>query len=183
MKKLSCWINKIATTQLTVVFLAVILLFVTLILPKENERAIREYGDVSPDTSFIYHGDDLLNMAETYGETGRLLYVQARMRFDIVFPLVYGGFLCLSISWLLQRLLSENSGWCVLNILPLGGVGFDLLENLFASVIMITYPEQIFWMLKVTPIITILKWLFVGGSFIVVFDLLVLYLIKKVKNK
>jgi hypothetical protein len=159
------------------------MLFILLILPVENEKAIEDFNGITPDTTFYYQSSDLLTMAEIYGEAGRQEYGVSRLRFDVVFPIVYAFTLGLSTSWLLKRLLKRERKWCFLNLIPFFAAFFDLLENLFASIVFSVYPETHNWLLVVTPIFSLLKWIFIGASGLIVFDLLILFLVQKVKNR
>ncbi len=147
--------------------LVVFLLFTSLALPAQ---AAQQRGDVTtPDMSWFYTAADLYGIAERLGADGRQAYIQARFTFDLVWPAVYGSFLTISSSWLLAQALRrrQSSRWRLLNLTPVMGVGFDLLENIATSLVMARYPAP-------TPVIadlagwaTMVKWVFVGGSFIV----------------
>ena len=182
MYKISRWINNIASTRLLIIFVLALLLFVLLVLPAENKRAISDFGGITPDTTFFYRPNDLLTMAEIYGEEGRTQYAVSRLRFDILFPMIYAAALSLSISWFLKRLLKQERKWCFFNLLPVVGALFDLLENLFATIVFSSYPNTAGWLLWITPGFSLLKWIFLGVSILILFDLLVLYIVQKIKR-
>ena len=103
-------------------------------------------------------------MAESYGPAGRAAYVQGLMAFDLVWPLMYGGFLSIALSWVFQRLLSVTSPWRRVNLLPLIAVLLDFLENVCTGAVMRLYPHSPQWALTLAPLITPIKWLWIGGS-------------------
>lgn len=146
--------------------LVIFLLFGALVLPGQAAAARAYSAEAgSPDTSLFYSPADLLLMAETYGEAGRQAYVRARFTFDLAFPLVFTFFLASANSWLLNRALHPASSWRLLNLIPLGGMLFDYLENISAALVIGRYPARMPLLAALTPAFTLLKWVFVGGSF------------------
>lgn len=146
--------------------LVLFLLFGALVLPGQAAAAERaSAGMGSPDTSLLYTAKDLLGQAEGYGEAGRAAYVRARWTFDLAFPLVYGVFLVTSIGWTLRRALPAASRWNLLNLVPVAAVLFDLLENTSTSLVMASYPTEIPLAATLAPLFTLVKWVFVYGSF------------------
>jgi hypothetical protein len=166
--RVSSFFQRISHGPVTLVSLVIFSLFVSLVMPGQAEQAKTYTRDAgSPDMSFFYSADDLYGMAESYGETGRLAFVRARFTFDVIFPLVYLFFLGTSLSWTLARLLPEGNPGRLLNLFPLFGWLFDLLENLTTSLVMLNFPVHISLIAALAPVFTMLKWFFVGGSFFI----------------
>jgi hypothetical protein len=166
----------------TVVALIVFLGFTATVLPAQSEEARIRSGESSPDMSLFITVEQLYEIAESYGEEGRRAYVEARFTFDIVWPVVYTLFLASSISWLYSRSLSSNSTLQLANMVPVVGMILDFLENISASIVMLRFPDR-------TPVIdiaatmfTAMKWLFVGGSFLVLLGGLVKYGVKRMRQ-
>jgi hypothetical protein len=116
--------------------------------------------------SFIYTSDDLYQLAQEYGEAGRSAYIQARFSFDLIWPVVYMLFLTTAMSWLFARVFKPGSPWQLANLVPLFGMIFDYLENISTSLVMARYPDPTAVVDLLAPIFTLVKWLFVGGSFV-----------------
>jgi hypothetical protein len=164
-KKLSTWISRISNGWVAGSALAIFVLFTILVLPGQASRAEADAaGAGSPDTSFYYTAADLYRMAQAYGAAGRKAYVQARFTFDLIWPLVYTLFLCTGISWLNRRAYGAESPWQIVNLVPVLGTLFDYLENLSTSLVMIRYPAETGVVAVLAGAFTLLKWLFVGGS-------------------
>ena len=181
---LSNWFLKFSTGPITLAFLVVFFVFSALVLPDQAARAEVYSGEVgSPDTSLFYTADDLYGFAEAYGTDGRAAYIRARYTFDVVWPLVYLAFLVTTISWLVKRLNLEWRTWGRLNLLPIAGVLFDFLENMSAATVMARYPQTTPVLAHLAGVFTLVKWLFVGGSFIVLVGLLIFVLVRTIKNK
>ena len=182
MYRISRWINKIASTRLLIIFVAALFLYVLLVLPAENKRAISDFGGITPDTSFFYRANDLITMAEVYGENGRAQYGISRLRFDVLFPFLYAAALSLSMSWFLKRLMTKERKWCFFNLFPIVGAIFDLLENLSATIVFSMYPDTPGWLLWITSGFSLCKWIVLGISFLILFDLVVLFFVQKLKG-
>jgi hypothetical protein len=164
--RFSTWMIEKSTGKTTIVTLVVFILFTALVLPSQAAKAEENTNTAeSPDTSFFYTAQDLYRMAEEYGEEGRAAYILARFTFDVIWPVVYTVFLLTAVSWLGGRLFSDSK-WAYLNLVPLLGALFDFLENIGASIVFARFPEQTFLLDTLTPVFTLLKWVFICGSFI-----------------
>jgi hypothetical protein len=164
--------------------LVIFLLFGALVLPGQAAAAEQASGGAgSPDTSLFYSPDDLLQQAEAYGPAGRQAYVRARWTFDLAFPLVYGFFLVTTIGWTLRTVTPAGSGWQRLNLVPIGAVLFDLLENTATSFVMARYPAKCTWIAALAPVFTLTKWILVYGSFGILAAALVLGLLRRLRRR
>lgn len=165
-KHISAWLRQISMGSVTLAALVIFVLFIALVLPRQAASAETEAGEAgSPDSSLFYTPTDLYRMAETYGEEGRAAYVRARFTFDLIWPLVYTLFLATAISWVYGRAFPADSLWQRANLAPLLGALFDYLENLSTSLVMARYPVHTPGVDLLAPAFTLVKWVFVGGSF------------------
>jgi hypothetical protein len=57
----------------------------------------------------------------------------------------------------------------MLNLAPILGMLFDFLENITASIVINRYPALSPVSANLAPVFTFLKWVFVGGSFLILF--------------
>ncbi len=159
----------------------VFVLFMALVLPFMAQSALEATGTArSPDTSLFYSAPQLYEMAEAYGQQGREHYIRARFTFDLAWPLAYLAFLTSALSFLLVSL--TKSSWRQLNLLPLGGFVFDLLENSGASLVMHRYPQRTPVIEHLAGVFTLLKWVFIGAAFAALVGGLVLLLMWKIRR-
>lgn len=172
---------KVSTKQV-LIFTIIFLLFTALVLPFISSYTTEIIGvSESPDTSFSFNLIKLYNIVDSYGNDGRMFYVIMRWTFDIVWPLVYSLFLVSSIAY-----LSRETN-CKLGLkplyFPLLAVLFDLLENINATIIMLLYPKRIdvFGYLLFTS--SILKWMTIGISFVIVILFTIRLIIKSFKQQ
>ncbi|MBS1248569.1 MAG: hypothetical protein MAG431_00121 [Chloroflexi bacterium] len=167
-KKLSAWLHQITNNWVALIALVIFFAFTAIVLPRQAAKAEAQTGQsTSPDTSFTYSVDDLYHMAEAYGEQGRKAYVRARFTFDLIFPVVYVLFLVTAISFLAGKSLEPNSPWMRANLIPVLGATFDYLENISTSLVMWRYPAPMPIVAFLAPVFTFVKWIFVGGSFLI----------------
>jgi hypothetical protein len=165
-RKVSNWFYRVSTGWGALVALVVFALFVALVLPRQSSPAEGEAAEAgSPDLSLWYAPAELYRMAEAYGLEGRQAYIRARFSFDVAWPLVYGAFLVTALSWLYARAFAPESPWRLANLAPLTGVLLDFLENVSTSLVMARYPSRTPGIDLLAPVFTLVKWVFVGGSF------------------
>ena len=164
-KRVSDGLHTISPGWVTLTATLVFVVFMILVLPYMASLSEAQTGSQeSPDTSFFYTDEDLYRMAQEYGEAGRQAYVRVRWSFDVIWPLVYCIFLATGISWLTRRAMPSGSKWQRANLVPLLAAFFDFLENLFASVVMSRYPNPTIILAALTPWMTVIKWILVGAS-------------------
>ena len=179
-RKLEFILKKVTTKQV-IGFTILFLLFTGLVLPFISSYTTEMIGvSESPDTNFSFNLIKLYNIVDSYQRDGRIFYITMRWTFDIVWPLVYTLFLVSSIAY-----LSRETN-CKLAIkplyFPLLAVLFDLLENINATIIMLLYPTRVdgFGYLLFTS--SIIKWIAITISFVIVILLTVRLIIKSFKK-
>jgi hypothetical protein len=183
-KRISDWLRQVTNGWVALSALVIFLLFSALVLPGQSAVSETNTGNAgSPDTSFYYSAEDLYHMAEMYGEQGRAAYVRARYTFDVIWPVVYTVFLSTAISWVYGRAFTPHSRWQRANLTPMLGALFDYLENLAASVVMIRYPDRTSVVDTLAPVFTLVKWVFVGGSFALLFAGIVAAIWRRIRER
>lgn len=166
--RFSGWLHRASRGWVTLAAAVLFLVFTPLVLPDQAARfeAVAGSGP-SPDQSLFYTPAGLYRMAESFGAAGRAAYVRARWTFDVVWPLVYTGALATAISWLARRAFAPGARARLLNLVPVAGMVLDFGENICASLVIGRYPAATPVADVLATVFTPLKWLFVGGSFVV----------------
>ncbi|MCG6568451.1 hypothetical protein [Tessaracoccus sp. ZS01] len=150
----------IASTLLFAVFTA-------MVLPDQAEAgAFYTVRYPAPDTSLWYWPGALYAAAEAWGPDGRAAYVQARVTFDVIWPLVYGAFLMTTLAWVWARATAAGSRWRSVAVLPVVVVALDYAENICAATVMARYPARTPVLAELAPIFTAGKWLTLSVSFL-----------------
>jgi hypothetical protein len=163
---LSDWLIRNSKPLVVFTALAIFAIFLILVLPAQPKIGVTEDFDPGyPDLAFWYSPEHLYGIAEAYGPEGRMAYVRMRYRFDIIWPLVYVGFLTTSLSWVFGK-VSAGSKISRINLLPVCAGLFDYLENLFASIVMLRYPTLSPGIDILAPFMTMLKWSLLSLSFL-----------------
>lgn len=167
-----------------VVFVSLILfaIFIAVVLPKVSaytEEAVGGMG--SPDTSLLYSGRDLYEIAKSYGEEGRSNYVVIRWTFDVLWPLAYLFFL---LSTSVQLAKPMKSSWLgKLYWFSILAAGFDYLENTLVTIIMVAFPEELFGLGNIASIASLFKWIWLSLAFAAVLLLLLVRIIRLFRSQ
>ena len=184
LKIISNWIRRISNGWVTLSFFVLFILFVAFVLPGQASGAkVNTGSDRSPDMSFYYSADELYHIAQDYGEQGRAAFIKARFTFDLIWPLVYMAFLTTTLSWSYHQAFKPDSFLQLANLVPILGMLFDYLENIATSIVMGRYPTHTIIVENLAPVFTLLKWVFVGGSFVLLVIGLVVGILRWVQAK
>lgn len=174
------WLRKYVSWSITGLSTVIFVLFTLLVLPRVSAyTAITLGGAGYPDTTLLYTGKELYNIAERYGPEGRRLYVQIRWTFDLVWPLVYSVF----FTTLVISLTNDITHNIVrkLYIIPLLALVFDFTENSFATLVMLTYPKELIFLGTLTSYVSLIKWLLIGVIIIGAVMVLIYVLVQRIR--
>ncbi len=122
-------------------------------------------GDIEGlDTQFFYTPEEAFANVAAYTPEARQTLNTFHLTADIVNPILYTAFLALLLSWLFRVSFATESRMRVLNIIPLGALLFDMLENIFITVMMAAYPAQPVWAAWLATASTMAKFSFIYAS-------------------
>ncbi len=162
LNQLKGWIERLTNRYTLMLSLIVFGFFMIHVLPHEMARtSFYTEGVGTPDTKGFYTPADLFDMAEHYGETGRMDYVRSRLTFDLIWPLVYLFF------FLVWSTVATSKKYRVFNTLPVLAFLADLLENSFASIVMIQYPLEPTAVAILALFFSLIKWIAISGCLLV----------------
>lgn len=182
--KLSITLQNYAKGPFVLLLLALDLLFVAFLLPNTEARLKAASGGVGPiDLQFFYTPDKAYSMIGAYGETGRTFYRTFELTGDIVYPLIYTLFFSLLLTWLFRRGFASDSRWQRLNVLPVGALFFDLLENSCIVTMLSLYPALPTPVAWLATSFTMLKWSFAGVTLFFMLVGLVMAVVKAFDNQ
>ena len=169
------WIYNKANTKRLIVSMVLFGLFMALVLPY-FAALMAPYGD-GPDTMLVFNLCPYYTARTNFGEEGRRLYIILRWTFDVVWPIVYTFFYAMAIGYL-GKITNDKIGYKWL-LVPTIAVVFDFVENTFATIFMASYPNRINWAVHSLIIASTIKWIFVGGSMLVILYLLIKWVVKR----
>lgn len=182
MKKIHAFLYRHFTWKNLIVSMILFITFIIVVLPYFQNLFLSRVGvSESPDTSFFYTSSDLYQIASNYGVEGRKLYITLRFTFDLIWPLVYGSFLVFSIGAFLKK--TGEGHYMGMVYIPIIAVFFDYLENIFASIVMSSYPTELAIIGFLTPQLTLLKWGFLTVAFLLMVVFGLYYLFYKVTRR
>lgn len=95
----------------------------------------------SLDGQVAYTPEQAFSAVASYGDAGRVQMIWIHLA-DFVLIALYTAMFCLSISWLLQRGFGRDSWVQRLNLVPLLGGLFDVMENIWIMTLILTYPAR-----------------------------------------
>ena len=122
-------------------------------------------GDIEGlDTRFFYTPEEAFANVAAYTPEARQTLNAFHLTADIVNPVLYSAFLVLLLSWLFQIGFAPESKMRILNIVPLGALLFDVLENIFITVMMVAHPAQPVWAAWSATVSTMAKFSFIYAS-------------------
>jgi len=167
--KLSEKMKKHANGRLILLFLAAEIFFNIAVLPNQLAKIQAVSGGTGPiDLQFFYTPEKVYSMVASYGDTGRAAYRTFELTGDIIYPIIYTLLLALLITWLFQRGFAPNSKMQRFNVAPFGGWLFDLLENLGIAAMLSIHPSTPAALAWLSAVFTLVKWLFVGTSLVLI---------------
>lgn len=166
LKRISEWLHTISKNGwLALGAFALNLVFMMGVMPYAGAILAMAAGNgAGPlDLEFFYTPEQALAAVDAYGETGRVVYRTIELTADVLYPLAYGLAYSLAISWFFQRAFPTESRLQRINLLPIGAVLFDLLENA-AIVTLLSVSPPPYLAAILASIFTPLKWAFAISS-------------------
>jgi hypothetical protein len=167
--KLSKALHRNARGWLVFILFLLDMFFNILVMPMA--QALMKFdggGPGSLDLRFFTPPARMFEIIGQYGEYNRIFYRNFELTGDILYPIVYTLFFSLLLSWLFQRGFAPASKIQKWNTLPFGMWLFDLLENLGIVTLLAVYPSTPVIVAVLTTLITMVKWIFAGGSVLLI---------------
>ncbi len=162
-------LGALATRRNVLWLLALYMALVVAALPLAQARLEAVSGGAGPlDLELAYTPAQAYARLAALGAPGRQLYAEIALTLDVIYPLVYGLFFALTISYCFQRVLPAGHAAYRLALLPLAAAVADLFENAAIVGLLASYPTQLTWLALIAGVVTAIKWLLAGLSLLVV---------------
>lgn len=170
---------KAANGKSLLLFLLLLIAFEVLLMNISGKIEAASNGASVLDLSMAYSPSDAYDLyLDKYSEDGRALYLRAEC-IDLLFPIVYTFFLALLISMGIKRFPEMPQEYRVLNILPLGALVADYLENAGIFTLLLTYPQKSYNAALWASGFGSLKWMIVFACILLALGSLVLIIIRR----
>jgi len=182
MKKLSDLLDRFSNWKTLIITLAIYMVF-NLVLLKNAESKINELAQKTVgviDLTFGFNPQRTLAMVAEYGDAGRAYYANTEMTTDVVYPIVYTLLFCIILTLLFRN--KSYKPYAFINLLPLGVLIFDLLENITIVTLLKSFPNSSEMVAIICEIIKMLKWTTSGLVLIAIFYGLIMLGLKSIKK-
>lgn len=120
-----------------------------------NRHAGYEIGPIDL-LIFEFNPAKIQKMVADYGPEGRVIYAQGTLIDDTIYPVVYTFLFCIILSLLYRKRVAAS--WALVNVFPITGLVFDLLENAAVMTLLQTYPEPQPIVAVLCSVFSNLKW-------------------------
>ena len=161
--RLSLAVHHAASTRRVLTFALLQAVFMLGVMPWTGARLQALGQGAGPlDVRFFATAQATWETVDSYGALGRAFYSTVQCTLDVAYPLVYGLFLALLLSWLGRRAWPPGSRLQRANLLPLLAACFDLLENAGIVALLNFHPGRLDALAWATTGFTMAKWLAVA---------------------
>jgi hypothetical protein len=103
-----------------------------------------------------YDPNRVQQLVEDYGPEGRAVYAQGELTADIAYPFIYTFLFCVILTLLFRH--RTYTSFRLVNVLPVGILVFDLLENSCIVYLLNTFPNTSYVIASLCSVMTNLKW-------------------------
>jgi hypothetical protein len=156
-------------------------LFIILVLPAVSQHAIEQGLTASIDTNFTFDPATIASIISNYGVSGRQYYLWQRWTFDLIWPLVYGLPLYLTLQQLVSTLGLGKFTWLV--YMPWVATGLDYLENMLFTVVILNYPNPTLLLITMGVFVSALKWLALMSAYVLLIVFIVWFISRVIQQK
>jgi hypothetical protein len=156
-----------ATRRNVLLVVALDLVMNAALLPLASARLAVLSGGVGPlDNFFTYTPAQAYAALAAYGPGGRAFNLGSELTLNLVYPLVYSLFFCLTSLYFLQRAAPGRPALARLALIPFLALAADYLENAGLIALLLNYPAQLTGVAIATSLLTSLKWVLQGLSLV-----------------
>lgn len=129
-----------------------------------------------------YSVEEAYDAFDRLGEDGRAFNLKYIIPLDILFPITYGLFGFVTLTWLASRLFNRLKYPWLIGLIGWVGTAFDFLENWSIYRLLIHYPERLESVARMANIWTLLKAISVGISMVLILIGVLAIIIKRFKS-
>jgi hypothetical protein len=157
------------------------LVFIILVLPIVSQQARNQGLVASIDTNFTFDPAEIASIISDYGVSGRQYYLWQRWTFDLIWPLVYGLPLYLTLQHLVSTLGLRKFTWLV--YVPWVATGLDYLENTIFTIVILNYPNPMILLITIGVFVSGLKWLALMSAYVLLIVFIVWFTARAIQRK
>ena len=132
-------------------------------------------GVVYLETDIFYTTESLYDSVESYGESGRRLYIRNAVTLDFILPLFCSMFITSLLIFMLKKTSIKPCLATVFFSIGLFSCLSDWIENVFMIFVVTAYPQRVMTYAVGARIMTTVKMLFLAVIIVVAVALLLCY--------
>jgi hypothetical protein len=135
------------------------------------------------DLEFFFSAKRAYELIATYNQAVRSFYIPFELSADMIYPVLYGTYLSLLLSFLLKINWQNphNQAISLINLLPFGASIFDFFENLGIVILVANYDTRLDTLASLTGMVNGIKWIFAILTLLGMLILTLRWVFKKVK--
>ena len=131
------------------------------------------------DVQLIRTPAKLFSTVDAYTQSSQAITIFFYIIIDLIVPILYTLLLCLSISWILKRTYQSENKHSKLNVIPIIGGTFDVLENWSIIALVLIHPSEPLTLAYLSSLFTVLKFITIKP----IFTLLLLVILVSIKKQ
>jgi hypothetical protein len=180
MNSLSNFLIKIANWKTFLVFFGLYIVFNAYFFPKgfKSDVPISDQNLPILDLQMTYNPDRVKSIITQYTGAAKKAAIKGHLITDTIYPIVYFFLFGIALSSVFYK-WKINPWFKWINIVPLIIILFDYLENYLIIKMFNYYPLDMGLMPHFCSLFTVLKWVFVGITSVILLIGIVLNLLKK----
>ncbi len=133
--------------------------FIASVMPQQSLDSAMYAGDWgAPDRHFFYTPNELYTSLSTWGDEGRLDYIEFRLGADIIWALAYAGFLITLTSICTRKVFTPTDWRQRFNLVAVVPLLADYTENSLGIWLVSAWPERLDTIAWLAAVITSIKW-------------------------
>jgi hypothetical protein len=166
------------------VFAFLVLFIVSMRIMRQYADNVMEYNNEKIlDLRMGYSRDDIINYINRLNDNGKDYYVKKFHLIDTFYPIIYGLFYILTLSYLIKRIFTKNRFVKFVLLIPVIGVICDYGENILLNSFVRNAENISKNMAVFSGYLTIAKFITLYFSLLLIIVSIVYFMIKMIKTR
>lgn len=161
--------------------LALFLIMLTFMRHVAKQVELISGGTAILDLNFYNSKEFMMQTLQELGQEGRDFYLSKFFIVDFFYPITYAAFYGFTILYVLEKLKNHSRLIKLLALIPVCGMCFDWMENVFIGSLLTIFPNDSAFLYLMVTMSTILKFSFVYLAVVTIIILVGIVIIKRNK--
>jgi hypothetical protein len=170
--------------HIILVFVSFLLFIVSMQIMRHYANNVMEYNNEKIlDLRFGYSYDDVKYYINGLNNNGKNYYIKKLHLFDTFYPIIYGTFYILALSYFIRNSLPKNRIIKLILLIPIIGIICDYCENILINSFVKNIDNVLNNICKLSSYFTKIKFIAIYLSLLLVIILLIYSICKKIYKK